>query len=208
MGGPVGSSKTSRKDLFDAPASEIGLDDSDDAWTVRCGERRLAASFVLDAAGRHSPFGCRYPLFAWRTIAIIGEWIAVADAPAFWLEPFDEGWAWGMKSRFGGCWLALFMDAARLRGSNVRKVYMDMCCTLRLRSPGRGWREPVKVFTRLVTPSAVVDPVGKHVCHVGDAAWSRDPMSSRSVTAGIAHGLRVAAAIHTRLRHPEMKDSV
>ena len=190
-----------------APSSGIRVGGSAGDWTVHCGDGRIAASYVINAAGRHSPFCRRRPLFAWRTVAILGEWTAAADAPASWMEPFQEGWAWGMRSRSGRWWLTLFIDAARMRGRDVREIYREICSTLRLQPSGHGWHEPLNLLTRLVTPTAADGPLATHLFHAGDAALARDPISSQGITAGIAHGLRVAAAIHTCLRDPDMKDA-
>jgi len=176
-----------------------------DGWSVPlAGGGHIDAHCVIDARGRRGT--AQGP----RTVALMARWHrGEADAvfdPRTRVQASHEGWAWLAPMADGSTVVAVFVDAqrcARLGPVDRQALHDQLLAPLDLLQPAlKGCsRGPVQACD--ATPRSVQDAAPQPgLLHVGEAAFSIDPLSSQGVPAALRSAWQAAACVHTARHRP------
>ncbi len=178
------------------------------------------ARFVLDCTGRAGILsrarGLRVPEPARRTIALVGVWRRgeqpwdLPDPTHTAIESYSDGWVWSVPATLDQRFVAVMVEpgaSALARNVAPRDVYLrelertrHMAALLReatLAAGPFGWDATMYHASRYVDEDVLL---------VGDAGSFIDPLSSAGVKKALASGWLAAVAVHTSLRHREMRE--
>lgn len=172
------------------------------AWTLDLGGSVLRANFVIDAAGRTSPFSLAHGAVRQRNdtlTALTARLPRLQSMPHMTrVEAFRDGWWYAAPLPSGEVILCLFSDASRihdlrlsdpaiwadaLRNTQHIKETVDLSTDLR--------PDTLEVFPAFSGVITNVDP-GLPMIAAGDAMAARDPLSSSGIPNAIAGGIQAA----------------
>jgi flavin-dependent dehydrogenase len=175
-------------------------------------------TLVLDCTGRAGVIararGWRRYEPALKTVALVGAWHgdawAVPDPSHTLIESYSDGWIWSVPVSPATRYIAAMVDprSSNLENGAAREIYLAeigkaprfraLVADARLAAGPWGWDASMYSATRYADERTLL---------VGDAASFIDPLSSAGVKKALASGWLAAVAVHTALRHPNMRQT-
>lgn len=175
-----------------------------------CGELHDASSgnlvcrslFMVDAAGRYSPFPAARRRLGACTVALSACGVCDASQGAgTHVEALGEGWLWSAWAENGKLTVSAFVSPGSVRSSPSRRPEGLLRQVLGT-SPwatAKGVRLASGVSACTVTASERVPAIDERMLRVGDAAFSMDPLSSQGLQHALITAGQAAVVIHTLL---------
>ncbi len=178
-------------------------------WSVpiedRDGEATIEASFLVDAAGRHSNVGPTPAAGAPETVALYGVWRGSPLVPGpSRVEAGATAWYWGAP-RPDGTFSAMVFVAGRGQWDRaaIESDYRSLLARSSLLGDCLKGSPADAVRLRDATARRNGDCIGEAFVRIGEASFALDPLSSQGVQAAMMSGFQAAIVVHTIRAYPE-----
>lgn len=172
----------------------------------------LKTQFIVNAAGKHSPFCRSDQQHTVTTIALYGYWQKTPfPLGESYVEAGANEWFWGAALPDGKFNATIFLDAKRyaaLRSQNRESWYRSLLAKTTFLN---------RCLEGLLTSSVKIcdasfylaeDPIGNDWIKVGEAAFAIDPLSAQGVQMALLSAFQGGVAVHTLLTQPQKTDAV
>lgn len=165
----------------------------------------LTATFLLDARGRDGTDHAHRITTAPPTLALWAYTPAQQMPNETLIEARFSGWTWGSPMPDQRFRILSFMNPVKIRPGAIADVFgQTLDKTQLFRSVIQNW-QPRDIAACVVSNYVHAVPWQEHYIHLGEAAFSLDPLSSTGVEKAMRFSLQAAIAVNTVLRSGDEK---
>ena len=160
----------------------------------------LSANYILDARGRRGVITSNRLLTAPPTLAIWTNVNSNTMPHQTNIEAMEQAWVWGSPTANNQYRIMAFIDPQELKKSKAETFFINLLSQACLFEDSLKKNGLSNIHTYSVLNYTHLNPWGNNYIHIGEAAFSLDPLSSTGVEKAMRFSLQAVIALNTLLK--------